>query len=209
MIFLLFLISHCFAQENFCESFCYCTSNTATCSGVPIFPDFEDYTWQKYIVIRSSTLREVPTLYHFPALVHVQFESCPYICADIDHARIINPNIFIYSDCATSAARPTTTATPWLISTTEQGQIPSPPTVTAPVTTPELDRPIEEPPTDSKECNCIISFVALGLSLFVLALICIIFSSFMYIKRKHSRQAQSIEMSGFENPIYNPTTTDV
>ena len=202
IVFLLLVSSAC--SQNFCDSFCECTIEKATCSGVPVFPTFEDPSVFRFIDISSSTLRTIPNLNNYFSLIRVTFTSCPFLtCEELKRARIENANIFFFydkCDALTSATTPHPT-TP----VTDPGQIPTPPLDTT-TSTPETT-PVTPPDHDHGETGgpLVISYVSIAISVFVFVFICVLV--IIFIKRR--RYTNSFEMQGIENPIYRATTTDV
>ena len=109
---ILLLIFPCgsFSQENFCQSFCRCSSSSVLCQRVSQFPQFETTHWIKSLTIISSSLRVVPNFHHFDfmALRELRFINCPNIrCEDVEHLIQERPALVISVGYACGLPAPT------------------------------------------------------------------------------------------------------
>ena len=86
------------SQENFCGTFCICSTSTVLCRGVSQFPQFESTYWIKTLTIVSSRLRVIPTFrqFEFVSLREIRFIDCANIdCEDVEQLIQARPSLII------------------------------------------------------------------------------------------------------------------
>ena len=199
----LFVLLFAVKAQNFCEFFCVCGFDTATCVGVSVFPIFESTVWIKTLNIYQSDLKTIPVLspYEFPALKDIYFENCPNLsCEKINILQKQRPSLNIHTD--TCFEKTTSSA--------ETGNITTYETFTTASEFESKQNPTEtlRPSTEnnrSKNKNDYTGVIAITISCISLALIALVLGIIYVVKKRNLRnRVQNFHLDLFEG-ISNET----
>ena len=199
----LFVLLFAVKAQNFCEFFCVCGFDTATCVGVSVFPIFESTVWIKTLNIYQSNLKTIPVLsqYDFPAMTDIYFENCPNLsCETINILQKQRPSLSIHMDTCfekTTSSVETGNITTYATFTTEKS-------FESTQNSMETSRPITEK-NSSKNKNDYTGVIAITISCISLAFIALILGILYYVKKRQLRnRVQSFHLDLFEG-ISNET----
>ena len=96
-MFLIFFLIGFANSQDFCVFFCQCGFRNVSCTNTPQFPSFENDFSIRALIIKDSSLSDIPSLERFASLKDIAFINTPnFECDEIQ--RLIDQGLTVHTD---------------------------------------------------------------------------------------------------------------